>query len=93
MIEAIKKLIRGERSNNKLEEIYSEKRLEQIYHFWEHVWEEIELMEKLWQLDFVEHYETYKNQAPWEIFKAWQKSIISELQDIYSYIHSKKAPE
>jgi len=47
MIEAIKKLIRGENSKDKYVEIYSEKKLDQIYHFWEHVGEDLELMEKI----------------------------------------------
>jgi hypothetical protein len=37
MIEVIKKLVKGERSDNRYQEIYSEKKIEQLYHFWEHV--------------------------------------------------------
>ena len=70
MIEAIKKLIKGDRSANRLEEIFSEKKLEQLYHFWEHVGEDIELIEKMAILEFFEKYETIKDESPEVIFKA-----------------------
>ena len=86
MIEVIKKLVKGERSDNRYQEIYSEKKIEQLYHFWEHVWEDVEVLEKIGIIEFFEKYEHFKWEDPEILFKAWQQSILWPLQEIHNNI-------
>ena len=89
LVDTIKKLVKGERSANRYEEIFSEKKLEQLYHFWQHIWEDVEVLEKIGIIEFYEKYEHIKWEEPEVIFKAWQQSIIWELKDIHNNIHLK----
>ena len=76
LVEVIKKLVKGERSEHRFEEIFSEKKIEQLYHFWEHVGEDVEVLEKIGIIEFMEKYEHFKNEDPEIIFKAGQQSIL-----------------
>jgi hypothetical protein len=37
LVDTIIKLVKGERSDHRYEEIFSEKKIEQLYHFWDHL--------------------------------------------------------
>ena len=93
LIDIIKKLVKGENASNRYEEIYSEKKIEQLYHFWEHVGEDVQVLEKIWIIEFIEKYEHFKGEDPEILFKAWQQSILWPLQEIYSQIHHTREAE
>ena len=90
LVDTIIKLVKGERSDHRYEEIFSEKKIEQLYHFWDHLWEDIEVIEKIGIIEFYEKYEHFKNEDPEIIFKAWQQSILWPLYSIHSNIHLSK---
>ena len=90
LIDIIKKLVKWERSENRYQEIYSDKKIEQLYHFWEHVWEDIEVLEKIGLIEFYEKYEHFKKEDPEILFKAGQASILWPLQEIHNNIKLSK---